>query len=373
MNTSVSINIKPMTQSKKSIPVYLLMFLLAITFSACGQTNNKSNEKEGKMSSSDNEVIKKSEQEWEKQLTPEQYYVIRQKGTEAPFSGKLLMNKEKGVYKCAACGNELFTDDMKFDSHCGWPSFDKEIRGGKIKTVTDKSHGMERTEIMCAKCGGHLGHLFNDGPTSTGMRYCVNSLSLEFVSENNMLKDKETSKAGIDTITLGGGCYWCVEAVYEMLDGVISVESGFSGGSVKNPSYREVCNGTTGHAEVVQITYDNTKTSLDEILKVFFTVHDPTTLNRQGADIGTQYRSVIFYRNENQYQTAKSIIDELNKEHVYNSKVVTEVEPLKAFYKAEDYHQNYYNQNKEEPYCKIVIQPKIEKFEKLFKNRMKKM
>jgi|WetSurMetagenome_2_1015567.scaffolds.fasta_scaffold03299_7 methionine-S-sulfoxide reductase len=174
-----------------------------------------------------------------------------------------------------------------------------------------------------------------------------------------------------DTITLGGGCFWCVEAVYEMLKGVIKVESGYSGGKVKNPSYREVCTGTTGHAEVAQITFDNSKTSMEEILKVFFTVHDPTSLNRQGADTGPQYRSVIFFRNEQQRKIAMSIIDDLNKGQVYDKPIVTQVAPFTVFYKAEDYHQDYYNQNKEAPYCRIVIQPKLEKFEKLFKDRLK--
>lgn len=176
----------------------------------------------------------------------------------------------------------------------------------------------------------------------------------------------------IDTITLGGGCFWCVEAVYEMLDGVIKVESGFSGGTIKNPSYREVCTGLTGHAEVAQITFDGSKTSIDEILKVFFTVHDPTTLNRQGADVGTQYRSVIFYRNDQQRTIANSIINEFNKNKVYANPVVTQLVPFSVFYKAEDYHQDYYNQNKDTPYCKMVIQPKLEKFEKVFKDRLKK-
>lgn len=186
-------------------------------------------------------------------------------------------------------------------------------------------------------------------------------------AQNNSVK----AIAKADTITLGGGCYWCVEAVYEKLDGVLKVESGFSGGSVKNPAYREVCTGTTGHAEVVQITYDNTKTSIEEIVKVFFTVHDPTTLNRQGADQGTQYRSIIFTRNSEQYKIATSIIAALNKKNVYGKPVVTQVVPFSVFYKADDYHQDYYELNKEEPYCRMVIQPKIEKFEKLFKDRLK--
>lgn len=133
------------------------------------------------MDSNEEISVQKTEDEWKKKLSPDQYYVIREKGTERPFTGKLLMNKEKGIYKCAACGNELFTDDMKFDSHCGWPSFDREIAGGKIKVHEDHTHGMRRVEITCAKCGGHLGHVFEDGPTETGLRYCVNSLSLEFV------------------------------------------------------------------------------------------------------------------------------------------------------------------------------------------------
>ncbi|KAF2081444.1 peptide-methionine (S)-S-oxide reductase MsrA [Flavobacterium sharifuzzamanii] len=182
----------------------------------------------------------------------------------------------------------------------------------------------------------------------------------------------QNKKANLETITLGGGCYWCVEAVYENLDGVKSVVSGFSGGKVANPTYEEVCTGETGHAEVVQITYDKNVTDINEIFKVFFTVHDPTTLNRQGADVGTQYRSVIFYKNEEQKKAAQSIIADLNKAKVYNSPIVTKVEPFKVFYKAEDYHQNYYANNKNQPYCKMVIQPKIEKFEKVFKDKLKK-
>ncbi|TNE52807.1 MAG: peptide-methionine (S)-S-oxide reductase [Bacteroidetes bacterium] len=175
-----------------------------------------------------------------------------------------------------------------------------------------------------------------------------------------------------DTVTLGGGCYWCVEAVYEGLVGVQSVESGYAGGKTKNPSYEAVCSGRTGHAEVVQIIYDPAVTSFQEILKVFFTVHDPTTLNRQGADVGTQYRSVIFYRSEQQKQEALGIIGELNKAHVYEHPIVTEVSPFTVFYKAEEYHQDYYFQNRAQPYCQMVIQPKLEKFEKVFHDRLKK-
>jgi methionine-S-sulfoxide reductase len=200
----------------------------------------------------------------------------------------------------------------------------------------------------------------------------------EQMGNKNILTEKElesnpaNTSSSIDTITLGGGCFWCVEAVYEMLDGVIKVESGYSGGTVRNPSYAEVCTGLTGHAEVAQITFDSSKTSVDEILKIFFTVHDPTSLNRQGADVGTQYRSVIFYRNDHQQKIAGNIIDELNYQHVYPKPIVTQMAPFKKFYVAEDYHQDYYNQNKEAPYCRMVIQPKLDKFEKVFKDRLKK-
>ena len=199
-------------------------------------------------------------------------------------------------------------------------------------------------------------------------------LLLSLISSACFSQVKMMNKASenLETITLAGGCYWCVEAVYEQLDGVTSAVSGFAGGKMANPSYGAVSNGDTGYAEVVQITYDKTKTNLDEILIIFFTVHDPTTLNRQGADVGTQYRSAIFYKNETQKKTAQSIIAALTKAHVYADPIVTALEPLTKFYKAEDYHQDYYQNNKSRPYCEMVIQPKIEKFEKVFKDRLKK-
>ncbi|SCY40691.1 peptide-methionine (S)-S-oxide reductase [Flavobacterium caeni] len=179
-------------------------------------------------------------------------------------------------------------------------------------------------------------------------------------------------KKNLETITLAGGCYWCVEAIYENLNGVQSAVSGYAGGTKPNPTYDEVSTGTTNYAEVVQITYDPSVTNLDEIFKVFFTVHDPTTLNRQGADVGTQYRSAIFYKNDLEKKAAQQIIAALKKAKVYNQPIVTKIEPLGKFYKAENYHQNYYANNKNQPYCRAVIQPKMEKFEKVFKDKLKK-
>lgn len=174
----------------------------------------------------------------------------------------------------------------------------------------------------------------------------------------------DTKITTIDTATVGGGCFWCTEAQFQILDGVISVQSGYSGGTIKNPSYKEVCMGITGHAEVVQVAYDTTKLNYADILKAFFESHDPTQLNRQGNDVGTQYRSVIYYHSLEQKRVAEEIKAELDTSGAYSSKIVTEISPFSVFYKAEDYHQNYFNDNGEASYCQFVIAPKLEKFKK---------
>ena len=174
-----------------------------------------------------------------------------------------------------------------------------------------------------------------------------------------------------DTATFGAGCFWCVEAVFQNLNGVIKVESGYSGGSTENPTYREVCTGTTGHAEVCQIIFDPNKINFDDLLEIFWKTHDPTTLNYQGNDVGTQYRSAIFYHNEHQRERASFFKTKLNEEKAYPNPVVTEITPFSKFFKAEDYHQNYFNLHGEEQYCKFVIQPKVEKFKKVFSEKLK--
>jgi peptide-methionine (S)-S-oxide reductase len=185
----------------------------------------------------------------------------------------------------------------------------------------------------------------------------------------NTLND---SQRGMEVATLGGGCFWCTEAVFDELKGVEKVESGYSGGTAANPTYRHVCTGTTGHAEVVNITFDPKVISLKELLKVFFTVHDPTTLNRQGADVGTQYRSAIFYHSDDQKAVADEVIKEIEAEKIWDAPIVTEVTPFKAFYKAEDYHQEYFAQNPEQPYCRIVIAPKVAKFREHYREKLKR-
>lgn len=174
-----------------------------------------------------------------------------------------------------------------------------------------------------------------------------------------------------DTATFGAGCFWCVEAQFQLLDGVISVVSGYSGGTVKNPSYDMVCTGRTGHAEVCQIVFDTTKITYDEMLAAFWQCHDPTQLNRQGNDVGTQYRSVIYYHNEEQKKRAEHYKNEMNSKNTWGAPIVTEISPFTVFYKAEGYHQNYYNENKQQGYCQFVVRPKVEKFKEVFKDKLK--
>ncbi len=188
----------------------------------------------------------------------------------------------------------------------------------------------------------------------------------------NKMSNKKNNLEGAEVITLGAGCFWCVEAIFQQVEGVLQVESGYSGGLVKNPTYKEVCTGMTGHAEVVQVSYDPKKISFDKILEIFWKTHDPTTLNRQGADEGPQYRSAVFYHNEAQKATAEAWKAKLNAEHVFPNPIVTEITPFKVFYPAEDYHQDYYELNGHNPYCQVVIKPKLDKFLKVFKDNLKK-
>ncbi len=183
--------------------------------------------------------------------------------------------------------------------------------------------------------------------------------------------NNDSNEQGLAIATFGAGCFWCTEAQFQQLKGVVTVESGYSGGHVENPTYKAVCSGTTGHAEVTQIRYDPSVISFDELLEAFFISHDPTQLNRQGNDVGTQYRSVVFYHSEEQKEKANYYIDKLDQEKAYSSKIVTEVSPFTVFYKAEDYHQDYYSLNKSEPYCMFVVKPKLEKFQKVFSKKLK--
>jgi peptide-methionine (S)-S-oxide reductase len=186
------------------------------------------------------------------------------------------------------------------------------------------------------------------------------------------MANQVVNTAGLALATFGSGCFWCTEAIFLDVEGVYNVQSGYTGGKVKNPTYREICSGLTGHAEVIQLNYDPKKITYDELLEIFWKTHDPTTLNKQGADEGTQYRSVIYYHNDEQKRLAEVYKNKLDEEKVFNGPIVTEISPASVFYKAEDYHQNYYNLNQDQPYCSFVIQPKLEKFRKVFKEKAKK-
>lgn len=276
-------------------------------------------------------------------LTVREADVIKRKGTELPFSGIYEKNKIKGTYLCKQCGNALFYSSSKFDSGCGWPSFDEEIKGA-VKRLPDADG--QRTEIQCSVCGAHLGHVFTgEGFTVLDTRFCVNSISLDFVPA--------ILPAGrYGTAIFAGGCFWGVEYYMQQAPGVVSVISGFTGGTVKNPSYREVCTGTTGHAEAVKITYDITKTDYEKLLRLFMEIHDPTQLGHQGPDVGDQYRSEIFYLNDEQKQIAEKTIAILEGK---GYKVVTKLAHASDFYPAEDYHQDYYFKNGKTPYCHAKV------------------
>ncbi|NLI15837.1 MAG: bifunctional methionine sulfoxide reductase B/A protein, partial [candidate division Zixibacteria bacterium] len=253
------------------------------------------------------------------ELTPEEERIIIRKGTEPPFSGKYYKFDEKGTYLCKRCGAPLFKSSDKFDSGCGWPSFDDAIPGA-VKRTTD-ADGI-RTEITCARCGAHLGHVFEgEGFTPKNTRHCVNSISLNFEPDSQNIK---TQKA-----YFAGGCFWGTEHLLKDIPGVISTRVGYMGGHTKNPTYQQVCEGNTGHAETVEIIFDPSKTDYETLAKFFFEIHDPTQLNRQGPDVGDQYRSAVFYADESQKEIAIGLINILKAK---GYKVVTEVAKADTFW-----------------------------------------
>lgn len=272
-------------------------------------------------------------------LTPEEAYVIEQKGTERPFTGKYYKFDEEGTYLCRRCNAPLYRSTDKFDAHCGWPSFDDEIKDA-VKRTTDADG--YRTEITCANCGAHLGHVFmGEGFTPKNTRHCVNSLSLGF---------EPAKTESHDTAWFASGCFWGTDYYLKKADGVIATQVGYTGGTVQNPSYKQVCNGTTGHYECVQVVFDPNIISYEELTKLFFETHNPEQTNGQGPDIGPQYRSAIFYASDAQKQTAQQLITILTQKGL---KIATALKPATHFWPAEDYHQDYYAKTGGSPYCHI--------------------
>lgn len=276
-----------------------------------------------------------------KPLTSEERRVIVDKGTEAPYTGAYYKTKDAGTYLCRQCGAPLYRSTDKFDSGCGWPSFDDEIPGA-VKRTPDADG--QRTEITCTACGAHLGHVFlGEQFTTKNTRHCVNSVSLVFQPAAEAPKQEKT-----ETAIFAGGCFWGVEHLLSKEPGVLSVESGYIGGRVENPTYEQVTSHTTGHAEAVRVLFDPSKVSYETLTKLFFEIHDPTQVGRQGPDIGDQYRSEIFYTSPAQKQTAEELIARL-KAKGYT--VATRLTPATTFYPAEEYHQDYYDRKGTQPYC----------------------
>ncbi|MCH2133474.1 MAG: bifunctional methionine sulfoxide reductase B/A protein [Phycisphaerales bacterium] len=273
-------------------------------------------------------------------LSPEAYRITQKDGTERAFCGTLLDNKKDGTYSCVVCGLPLFASQHKFDSGTGWPSFYTPYDEQHIKREVDQSHGMVRTEISCSRCNAHLGHVFPDGPKPTGDRHCLNSASLVFLEKGEPVPPA-SKPVETDTAYFAAGCFWGVEHWFQAGDGVINAESGYMNGRTDNPTYKEICYEDTGHAEAVKVTFDPKRISYQQLLEAFFKMHDPTQLNRQGPDVGDQYRSGIYTVNDEQAKLAKAYIKKLTDDGVHRRPIVTQVEPAQEFFSAEDYHQDY--------------------------------